>query len=169
MVLLKRVAVKEYKIPNQWSSAVPKKYKKNTIPRDLHRAHKTSNNFELEKQLIKKKNLSVSFPYSYIQSFQEKGELSISNWFFEEKHRKAVHIRIHFYQSNEHYALKFIRKWESCAKENYSFVTIWKIRNIRSLFNLKDKASHVSFVVYEERCNRGKYHVGKTGLNDEQS
>ena len=83
MVLLKYVAVKEYKIPNYWSLAVPKKYKQNTVPRDLHRAHKTLSNFELEKQLIKKKSLSVSFPYSYIQStfnsYQEKGELSIPN------------------------------------------------------------------------------------------
>ena len=53
------VAVKESKIPNHWSSAVPKKYKRNAILGDLHRAHKISNNFELEEQHIKKKYLSI--------------------------------------------------------------------------------------------------------------
>ena len=49
------VRVKESKIPNHWSSAVPQKYKRNAILGDLHRAHKISSNFELEKQRIKKK------------------------------------------------------------------------------------------------------------------
>ena len=37
------VVVKESKIPNQWSSAVPKKYKRNAILGDLHRANKILN------------------------------------------------------------------------------------------------------------------------------
>ena len=43
------VVVKESKIPNHWSLAGPKKYKRNAILEDLHRAHKISSNFELEK------------------------------------------------------------------------------------------------------------------------
>ena len=62
------VAVKESKIRNHWSSAVPKKYKRNAILGDLHRAYKVSSNFKLEKQPIKKKYLSVNFPYNFIQS-----------------------------------------------------------------------------------------------------
>ena len=57
-------AVKESKIPNNWSSAVPKKYKRNAIPVDLQRVHNFSSNFELEKQGIKKKYLSVNCPYN---------------------------------------------------------------------------------------------------------
>ena len=52
------VVVKECKIPNHWSSAVPKKYQRNAILGDLHRANKISSNFELEKQRIKK-NISA--------------------------------------------------------------------------------------------------------------
>ena len=72
------VVVKESKIPNHWSSAVSKKYKRNAILGDLHRANKNSSNFELEKQRIKKKYLSVNFPYNFIQStfnsYQQKCE-----------------------------------------------------------------------------------------------
>ena len=60
------VVVKEYKIPNHWSSAVHKKYKQNAILGNIHRAHKSLSNFELEKQRIKKKYLSVNFPYNFI-------------------------------------------------------------------------------------------------------
>ena len=61
--------------------------------------------------------------------------------------------------------MKFIRKFESFTKEKYSFVIIWKARNIRSLFNLKDKASNVSSVVHERKCNCGENYIGKTGRN----
>ena len=40
----------ESMMPNHWSPAVPKRYKWNAILGDLHRAHKISSNFELEKQ-----------------------------------------------------------------------------------------------------------------------
>ena len=141
------VVVKESKIPNHWSSAVPKKYKINAILGDLQRAHKILSNFELEKQHIRKKYLSVNFPYNFIQftfnSYQQKYKSLIPNWLFEEKYRKKNYIRIPFCQSNEHYVLKFIRKLQGFTKEKYSFLIIWKRRHIRSLFDLKDKTSHV--------------------------
>ena len=94
------VAEKVSNIPNHWSSAVPETYKRNAILEDLHRAHKNSSNFELEKQRIKKKYLSVNFPYNFIQStfnsYQQKCESLIPNWLFEEKHRKTIYIRIPF-------------------------------------------------------------------------
>ena len=51
-------------------------------------------------------------------------------------------------------------------KEKYSFVKIWKTRGIRSLFNLKDKVSHVSSVVYEGKCNCSENYIGETGRQD---
>ena len=77
----------------------------------------------------------------------------------------VINIRIPFCQSNEHYALKFITKLESFTKEKHSFVVIWKARNVRSLFNLKDNASHVSSVVYEGKPNCGENYIGENGPN----
>ena len=66
------LVVKESKIPNDWSSAAPKRYKRNAILGDLHKVHQISSNFELEKQRIKKKYLSVKFFYSfYFNSYQQ--------------------------------------------------------------------------------------------------
>ena len=122
------VVVKESKIPNHWSLAVPKKYKRNAILGDLHRAYKISSNFELEKQRIKKKYLSANFSYNFIQStfdsYQQKCKSLIPNWLFEEEHRKAIYIRIPFCQSNEHYALEFFRKLEGFIQGKYFIVII---------------------------------------------
>ena len=46
-------------------------------------------------------------------------------------------------------------------KEKYSFLIIWKARNIRSLFDLKNKASHISSVVYEGKCKCGENYIGR--------
>ena len=119
------VVIKEFKIPNHWSSAFPEKYKRNAILGDLHSAHKISSNFELKKSCIKKKYLSVNFPYNIIQStfnsYEQKCGCLIPNWLFEEKHhRKTVYIRIPVF--HEHYALKVIRKLEGFTKENTSLL-----------------------------------------------
>ena len=62
------VAVKECKVPNNWSSAVQQKYKQNAILKELRRSHKISSNFEFEKQLVKKKYFSINLCFSLIQS-----------------------------------------------------------------------------------------------------
>ena len=163
------VIVKESTIHNHWLSAVPKKYQRNAVLGDLHRAHKISSNFELEKQYIRKKILTlvshtISFSFTFIH-YQQKCESLIPNWLFTEKYRKTIYIRIPFCQSNAHYALKFIRKLEGFTKKKYSFVIIWKTGNIRSLFNLKDKTSYVSSVVYDGKCNCGENYIGEAGPN----
>ena len=59
--------------------------------------------------------------YNFIQSTfnsdQQKCESLIPNFLFEEKHRKTIYIKTPFCQSNEYYALKFIRKLEGFTKK----------------------------------------------------
>ena len=70
----------------------------------------------------------MNFPHSSIQftfnSYRQKCELLIPNWLFEEKHRKTIYITIAFCQSNEEYALKYMRKLKVFTKQKYSFVII---------------------------------------------
>ena len=42
------VFCKTSKLPVHWSSRVPKRYKRNTVIRDLHRLKRISSNFEME-------------------------------------------------------------------------------------------------------------------------
>ena len=105
------VVVKESKISNHRSSAVPKKYKRNAALGDLHKAYKISSNFELEKHRIMKNYLRFFFPYNFIQSifnsYQQNYKSLIPNWLFEEKNIKTIYSILPFCQSNEHYALKY--------------------------------------------------------------
>ena len=111
--------------------------------------------------LISRKNF-VQFTFIH---YQQKWESLIPNWLFEEKYRKTTYIKILFCQSNACYALEFIRKLEGFTKEKYSFVIIWEIGNIRPLFNLKEKTSYVSSVVYDGKCSCGGNYIGETGPN----
>ena len=61
--------------------------------------------------------------------------------------------------------LSLSENWKDFTKVKYSFVIVWKTRNIRTLFNLKDGTSHVSSVVYEGKCNCDENYIGETGQN----
>ena len=76
--------IKKFKISNHWSSAILKKYERNAILGDLHRAHKISSNLKLQKQR------TYNFTQSTFNSYQQQCESLIPNWLFEEKHRKAI-------------------------------------------------------------------------------
>ena len=55
--------------------------------------------------------------------------------------------------------------WKVYKSKVYLFVIVWKSRNIRSLFNIKNKRGHISSVVYEGKCNCGEYYIGEIGQN----
>ena len=78
--------------------------------------------------------------------------LNYKNGYLKKNIEKQFTWEYLFCQSNEHYALKFIKKLEGFKKEKYSFVIIWKTKNIILLFNLKNKTSHVSSAVWEGTC-----------------
>ena len=91
-----KVYRKEAKIPAQWSSQIPKRYKRNIIKVDLHRSTKISTNFKEEIKFIRNKFIKAYFllPFnnSVIKDFnnQEKivqqnseEELIIPWYFFE--------------------------------------------------------------------------------------
>ena len=46
-------------------------------------------------------------------------------------------------------------------------VIMWKTRNIRSLFPLKDKNDYKSCVIYEGDCSCGSSYIGETKRNVE--
>jgi len=47
------------KLPVHRSSRIPKRYKRNAVNADLHRAEKISSNFELERDVITKKHQNI--------------------------------------------------------------------------------------------------------------
>ena len=56
------------KLPVPWSSNIPKRYKRNAINGDLHRAKRIATDFDNEIVQIEEKFLAANFPPSFINS-----------------------------------------------------------------------------------------------------
>ena len=91
-----KVYRKEAKLPAHWSSQIPKRYKRNSIKVDLHRAKKISANFKEEVKFIRNKFIKADFLLPFISSIikhfnnqqkiiqqNNKEELIIPLYFFE--------------------------------------------------------------------------------------
>ena len=93
-----KVYRKEAKILPHWSSQIRKRYKRNSIKVDLHRAKKISANFKEEIKFIRNKFIKIDFPLPFINSVikdfnnqqkivqqNNKEELIFPSYFFEVK------------------------------------------------------------------------------------
>ena len=56
------------KLPINWSTRAPKKYKRNALNTDLHRAFKISSNFEEEVNIIRQKYHKADYPKKFTES-----------------------------------------------------------------------------------------------------
>ena len=66
------------KFPAFWNSQIPKRYKRNNINCDFHRAFKIASDFDAEVSIITKKCLDAGYPLGFIKSvisdFKKKDE-----------------------------------------------------------------------------------------------
>ena len=159
---------KAKKLPVHWSSKVPYKYKRNAITGELHRAKRIASNFDNETKRIRNKYRDAGYPENLIENTiknfnSKKDELLIPPWLFDE--RKHVTIRLPFSSKNEKYCAYFINKLVSFTSGKVKFNVVWNTRKIQSLFPSKDKAQHLSCVIYKGICSCGETYVGETIRN----
>ena len=60
---------------------------------------------------------------------------------------------------------KSYQKARSIYNNKCKFNIVWNIRNIRSLFQIKDNVKHCNYVVYEGNCLCGENYVGESVRN----
>ena len=131
-----RVFQKENKLPNVWHSKVPKRYKRNAIKTELHRAKRISSDFPSQLIQIKNKYVKANFPIRFINSvfrdFNEpEDEMIIPTFLFNEK--ISVFVKIPFCDKNEKQISKFIDKFDRFTGYKFKVNIVWITRNIRSL------------------------------------
>ena len=166
-----KVFRKPGKFPAFWNSQIPKRYKRNNINGDLHRAFKIASDFDAEVSIITKKYLDAGYPLGFIKSvisdFKKKDENQsiIPDWLFEE--RSKVLFKLPYCPSNEHDVKRFIDRIESFTGGKVMLIVLWSTRNIKSLFPLKDKVAHRSCVIYEGQCSCKLSYIGETKRNSE--
>jgi hypothetical protein len=166
-----RVYDNENKTPFHWSSAVPKKYKRNVISGEIHRAKRISSNFEEEVSRIKAKFQKAGYPKRFVESnisrfSSEKVDLIIPDWLFREP-KKEIVIRVPFCPKNEASINKVLKRLEVFSNNQFVFKVIWNTRKIKSLFPIKDRVQHSSNVIYEGKCSCQQSYVGETTRNVE--
>ena len=102
----------------RWSSKIPKRYKRNAINGELHRARRVASNFEEEIKRIKKKFVDVGFPSRFVDSVirdfnsvpNVEEENIIPEWLFDD--RQVLTVNLSFCSENEKINKTFIKKLE---------------------------------------------------------
>ena len=137
-----KVFRKPRKLPTFWNSQIPKRYERNNIQGDLHRAFKIASDFDAEVQTITLTYLEVVYPIGFIKSVindfknsKEEEQLIIPEWLFDQR---KVLFKLPYCSSNEKYVKRFIDKIESFTNAKLKFIVLWSTRNRKSLFPLKD-------------------------------
>ena len=92
---------------------------------------------------------------------RKKDALLIPPWLFDE--RKHITIRLPFSSKNEKYCAYFISKLVSFTSGKVKFNVVWNTGQL--LLPLKDKAQHLSCVIYKGICSCGETYVGETARN----
>ena len=133
----------------------------------MHRAFKVASDFDAEVQTITQKYLEVGYLIGFIKAVindfknsKEEEQLIIPEWLFDQ--RKKVLFKLPYSPSNERDTKRFIDKIESFTYGKLKFIVLWSTRNIKSLFPLKDRVKHLSFVIYEGKCSCGRRYIGET-------
>ena len=74
---------------------------------------------------------------------------------------------IPYCELNEITSKHFLKKFQKFTNNSLRIVIMWKIRNVRSLFPLKDKSDYISCVIYKGDCSCGSCYIGETKHNAE--
>ena len=163
-----KVFHKDRKLTTHWSSAVPKRYKRNSILGDLHRAKEISSYFVDEVEYIRKRYKKAGYPHRFIEHvindfMKTQDDKLVPDWLFDV--REKVFLRLPYCQQNEEDVKKFINHLTIITKEKFQFIVLWKTCAIQSLFPIKDKVCHTSCVIYQGICSCGATYIGETVRN----
>ena len=160
--IITAVVTKDNKLPPHWSSKTPKRYKRNIINGELHRAKKISSDFSKEIIRIRNKFKHAGYPIRFINSvINEFGKPKVIHSEPGEPKRRIT-VNLPFCADNEEFSKRFIKRLNNYTHDKYSFIVIWKTRKIRTLFPLKDRVVHVSDVIYEGICTCENNYIGET-------
>ena len=162
-----KVFHKPNKFPIHWSSQTPRRYKRNAIFCELHRASVISDDFDGETANIRERYLHAGYPVGFVNEtiknfkFERFQRIVPQNLFEVEDSRPILRVRLPFCKENENLWRMFLKKLKSFAGDLNVFV-IWDTCRIRTLFPLKDKNLHPCCVIYEGTCTCGEKYIGET-------
>lgn len=163
-----RVFHKPNKFPMHWSSQTPRRYKKNAILCELHRALVISDDFDEEIVKIRERYRQAGFPQGFIDQtirdfrFSRFQRIIPENFFEDRDDTPILRVRLPFCQKNENLTRTFLKKLYSFIGDSFKVFVIWNTTKVRSLFPLKDRNLHSNCVIYEGTCSCDDKYIGET-------
>ena len=113
----------------------------------------------MEIKVIKHKFQNAYYPSTFLnkvihQFFTRKNNSSciIPPDLFEES-KPFILVEIPFCKEKQNATKYFIKKFETFTNQCYRIVTKWITRKVKSLFKVKSKTPHPSFVIYRGKCS----------------
>ena len=154
-------------LPTHWSSQTPRRYKRNAIVCELHRAFSISDDFEKEVLSIRDRFSKAGFPKGFvndtIENFKfKKFDEIIPPFFFDvPEEKREFRLPLPYCRKNENLAKTFLRKLSSFTDNKTKVFIIWNTTKIKTLFPLKDRNQHPSCTIYEGTCSCGAKYIGE--------
>ena len=164
-----KVYQKPGKLQVHWKSAIPERWKRNTILGALHRAKRIASNWKEKVKAIKQSFVKAEYPAKLINEVIRDFEnpkidetIIPVHWFDE---RPKLGFRLPFCRTNEVESRKFLRKLNTYTKWRFNFFITWQTRKIESIFKFKDKNTLPSHVIYKGESICGQTYIGETARN----
>ena len=163
-----KVFHKPNKFPIHWSSQTPRRYKKNAIICELHRAHIISDDFGREVTNIRERYRQAGYPEGFVNqtikdfNFSRFQRIIPEKLFEESDDRPIIRVRLPFCHKNENLSRTFLKKLYAFIGDSFKVYVIWNTTKIRSLFPMKDMNLHPNCVIYEGTCSCGQVYIGET-------
>ena len=105
-----------FKLPPHWSSKIPKRYKRNIINGELHRAKQIASNFDKEINRIRLKYTNAGYPIKFLNSVISFFNSDHRNQQSRDENKPRIIINLPFCSENENYArviLSRLNNWPS--------------------------------------------------------
>ena len=155
-----RVHRRKTKLLIQWTSNIPKRYKRNSVKTELYRVKWISSNFTSEVTVIKNKFESAGYPKRFVKSIirefnavkeNDESDFIIPPWLFEEK-KKVILVEIPLCLKNEISSKHFIKKFDKFTNNTFDVRIKCLTQKVKNLFRVKDKSLHQAKKNFQGVC-----------------
>ena len=121
---------KESKTPTHWSSCIPKRYKRNSIITDLHRAKRIATDFNKEVKIIRNKFIKADYPRGFINNvIKQFNQDQLHNEITEEDEPL---IPPDFFEIEKPFHLLYLPYREKNEAKSKDFIKVARLVNLKS-------------------------------------
>ena len=158
--------LRDAKLTTQWSSIIPKRYKRNAIHGGLSRAKRLSSKFNNEKMLIHQKSHNPVYPSSVtnsvIRDYEHKKNRrqKQEDEYITPPAKESILVELQYCPQNELVDKRFLSKFNQFTNKKCQVTIKWISKKVKSFFSLKDKNLDPACHIYKRTCVCDETYIG---------